>query len=97
MNTENMTVETVETTETRITTRRRVVSDGLTLTANVTEINGKVANINDINIAAENERTIWMGHANPNISGSFYDSGREVEVMHLVTDFIAIVRDTTND
>ncbi|MDE7440642.1 MAG: hypothetical protein K2M69_00540 [Muribaculaceae bacterium] len=89
--TENVTVETIETIETRITTRRKAERGGLTLCANVTERNGQITAINDISITTENE-TVWAGNASPNISGSFYQSGREIEVMEMLTAFLANVK-----
>lgn len=97
MNTENMTVETVNTLETRTTTSRRAECGGLTLTANVTETNGKVTHVGDISVSAENQQTLWTGHAGPNISGSFHVSGREVEVMELMTAFLGVINDNGNE
>ena len=91
--TENMTVETIETIETRITTRRKAERGGLTLTAGVMEVNGQVTAINDISITTGNE-TVWIGNASPNISGSFFQSGREIEAMEMLTAFIASVKST---
>ena len=94
MNTEKVTV--VETIYTQTQQRvENIPSDsGIHITANVTEQNGTITAIDSINVTdAESGDQLWSGYANPAISGSFNASGRELEVITSLTDFISAIRE----
>lgn len=88
MNTENLTVETTETIQVRTRTKRSASRGGLTLTAIVTDIDGHVSSVDEINVTDETDTLVFSGYASPNIGGNFHKQGREAEAVELVSAFI---------
>lgn len=90
MNTEK--VRIVEQTHISVTNKVETISEeGIKVSANVTDQNGTVTSIDRLR-AEEDGQVFFEGYANPNISGSFYSSGNETEVMEALVDFVNAVR-----
>ena len=97
-------IETLETISVTTATRRKTTDGDLEITAKVTERNGKITTVDDIQVAQINDNNeepecmiLWQGYANPNISGSFHAPGREAEVMGLVSGFVNQLRSTVEN
>ena len=62
------------------------------VSGNVTEQNGVITSIDSLCAKDTEGRMLFEGYANPNISGSYYTSGNETEVMEALVEFVNAVR-----
>ena len=91
MNTEK--VRVVEKIHTTVQERMESLGEGLRVTGDVTTQNGTVTAIDSITVTdPESSVQLWYGCANPAVSGSFYQEGREIEVMMAIMEFVTAVK-----
>ena len=91
MNTEK--VKVVETIHTTVQERVESLGEGLRITGDVTTQNGTVTAIDSITVTdPDSGILLWSGSANPALSGSYYQEGREIEVMMAIMEFINAIK-----
>lgn len=75
------------------------IDGAFNIDACVTSVNNRVNRIENIQVTDSNRIPIWEGSMNPNITGSFFDTGKEVEVMTALREFADAVyaEDNEND
>lgn len=87
-------VRIVEQVHTSVTNRVNNIpgESGLSVTGLVTETDGRVDRIESLRVTDENGTVIWEGYASLNVGGNFYQSGRELEAMAAIMEYVNAVR-----